>query len=798
MINIKRLFTSFALLFWVYTLSAQEKRAGLVIDSKEMPVESALVIIVDKQSNKTLYTTFTDSLGRYRLNILPSNAVLWINALGYESYSIPFDEVSKKEGLFFTQLTEKIVLLDEVTVQGMPQARMVREGNRFVIDNIENSAYAKGKNAYAFLRYIPVLDVPVFEGNITVAGGGEVSLQINGRRTYLSQEDLLKSIRAEDIERIEVIAHPGAEYSGNISIINVVMKKRADEGLNSYLSLSDKHTSANSQNASYSLSYAVDKTYLTSGVFLGNIRSKDENNNSYRYYDRDFLTEQEEAVNTKIFDASAYVNLDYQWNSRNTLGVRVSAAGRDMNLKDINHTHYCKISQEALDSTYISTIRSTSPSFFSRLNTNLNYTLKTDDKGSTLFVDLDYVLNRPETENHALFDKQTGTASIRESDFIQNNNTSTNAFGLWGHYNHVFNSSTKLNSGISLSGALGKYNHFYGNYRDGAYVSDPNRTNNSTYDDFTMSIYSSFQKNWSEKLITILGLRLESYHAEGLQKEMNEKISRNETYLLPSLFLSYAPSDDHNFAFNASTSVARPKYSELNPFRTYTSPTSYNKGNPNLTINNLYKGGLSYSFFDDYSIDLQCLYVDNISTLFTIPDESNFIVTAPINYGNMLYIFPSFSISKTLFKGYLYLSGDMGYSYRSFNGNAQDIHIDTQSWILSFSANINLFFDKKKTFSSYIDYSYDGSSKNAASSSPADHTLQIAFTKAFSKSTFMLGINKELRNNNKLYYETANYGYTQLKKNFFNLYLTYSISFGNNKVRNINNRSNGEIQERFD
>ncbi|CAK7058722.1 MAG: hypothetical protein PARBA_02149 [Parabacteroides sp.] len=788
---------SLLFLFIACSLQAQNKIQGLVTDLKEVPVESASIIVVNGHNNKTICTTITDSLGRYSIEIPLENSILHINALGYESYSASFSKL-KVDELIFTRLEKKTLLLDEVLVQGRSQARMTREGNKFVIDKIENSPYAKNNNAYTFFRYIPVVDVPVFSGEVTVKGGGRATLQINGKRTHLSMEDMLKSIRAEDIEKIEVIAHPGAEYSGEISIINVVIKKRADEGLKSFLSLSDNYVNVNSINGSYSMSYTRGKTYLTSGIFLADRHAKTDNQNSYRYYDEDFLLEQEGSEKSNFFDVSAFVNLDYKLNPESTLGARISAFGSDVDLKYANQTDYGKVSAKNIDSTFLSTTQTNSSSFFSRLNTNLNYTSKTDEKGSLFLIDLDYIMSRPETKNHSLFDKETSVGIVNESDFIQKNNTTTDGFGLWGRYNHVFDSSTKLNSGVSLTGSLGEYDYFYANHQEGSYISDPNKTNSLSYDDLSAIVYISFQKNWSDKFMTILGLRLANYRAKGLQKETNEKISRNETDLSPSIFLYYAPSDEHDITLNASKSVVYPKYGDLNPFKTYTSPKVYSKGNPDLVANNMYKGGLSYSFFDDYSLDLQGLYVDKISAWFTIPDEDGFIMHTPINYGTMLYIVPSFSASKTFFKGFLYLSGDFDYSYRRFKGHAENIEINFKSWIPSFSLNANIFFDKKKTFYSYLDYSYSGSSKDAASFSPADQRIQIAFTKIFSNSTLMFGFDKELRAKNKLYYETSSYGYTLLRKNYWSLHVTYSISFGNSKVRNINDRSNDEIRSRFD
>ena len=63
--------------------------------------------------------------------------------------------------------------------------------------------------------------------------GQEATVMINGKTSSLSKTDALKSLPAGAVEKVEVITSPGAQYKSSYkSIINIILKKGVDEGLN--------------------------------------------------------------------------------------------------------------------------------------------------------------------------------------------------------------------------------------------------------------------------------------------------------------------------------------------------------------------------------------------------------------------------------------------------------------------------------------------------------------------------------------------------------------------------------------
>lgn len=86
-----------------------------------------------------------------------------------------------------------------------------------------------GADALATTPLIKVDD----NSGVSIAGKSGVAVMINERMLNLSGSELityLKSLRSENIEKIEVITTPPAKYEaqGNSGLINIVLKKNPE------------------------------------------------------------------------------------------------------------------------------------------------------------------------------------------------------------------------------------------------------------------------------------------------------------------------------------------------------------------------------------------------------------------------------------------------------------------------------------------------------------------------------------------------------------------------------------------
>src|SRR5439155_2922167 len=114
-----------------------------------------------------------------------------------------------------------------------------------------------GSTAYELLQKAPGVVVDNND-NILLKGRGGVLVQIDGKNTRLTTEDLadyLKSIQSTDVEAIELISNPSSKYDaeGTAGIINIKLKKNRNFGTNGSITLGYAAGAYSKYNSSLSL-----------------------------------------------------------------------------------------------------------------------------------------------------------------------------------------------------------------------------------------------------------------------------------------------------------------------------------------------------------------------------------------------------------------------------------------------------------------------------------------------------------------------------------------------------------------
>src|SRR5690606_12175931 len=111
-------------------------------------------------------------------------------------------------------------------------------GDRVRIDRrtyaLRDDATAQSTNMYDVLGRIPSVSVAP-SGAVTLLGADNVTIQINGQPVPgTNLEQVLRGITGAEVERIEVITNPSAQYSAAASggIINIITRQRLTGGFN--------------------------------------------------------------------------------------------------------------------------------------------------------------------------------------------------------------------------------------------------------------------------------------------------------------------------------------------------------------------------------------------------------------------------------------------------------------------------------------------------------------------------------------------------------------------------------------
>jgi len=142
-----------------------------------------------------------------------------------------------------------------------------RKADRLVF-NVDASIASQGMDAGETLASVPMLKVDENMGTISITGKSSVNVMINGKMLNLSGTALLnylKSIRSENISKIEVITTPPSKYEaqGNSGLINIILKKNPNLGFSGNISTGLTQRTYFNGTSNGTLNYQTEKLSLS-------------------------------------------------------------------------------------------------------------------------------------------------------------------------------------------------------------------------------------------------------------------------------------------------------------------------------------------------------------------------------------------------------------------------------------------------------------------------------------------------------------------------------------------------------
>lgn len=225
-----------ALLVSIATL-AQSEIKGKIIDDKQKPIKGATILLLQSSDSSLVKSALTNELGVFTITA-PANQqfLLLVNVIGFSKIFQPIQINGTQTLLPDLQLKINENILAEVTVTAK-KPFLEQRADKLVV-NVENSATAAGSSALEILQKVP--GVIVMNDKITLAGKSSVNILIDGRSSqYTDINQVLASMGASNIEKIELMANPGARYdAAGGAVINIILKKNANLGTNGTISVS--------------------------------------------------------------------------------------------------------------------------------------------------------------------------------------------------------------------------------------------------------------------------------------------------------------------------------------------------------------------------------------------------------------------------------------------------------------------------------------------------------------------------------------------------------------------------------
>ena len=185
-----------------------EDVGGRVIDAQGelLPFVSVALLTAD---STYIQGATSDVDGYFQIMTTDACCILRFSYIGYRTKYV--DVRSSEIGTI--QMEQDQTMLNEIVVKGqMPKTKLT--GNS-MITTIQGTILCQSGTAKEMLAKVPGMTLK--GEDLEVLGKGTPVFYINGRK--MRDKDELKRLRSEEIQSVEVITNPGAEYDATISAV---------------------------------------------------------------------------------------------------------------------------------------------------------------------------------------------------------------------------------------------------------------------------------------------------------------------------------------------------------------------------------------------------------------------------------------------------------------------------------------------------------------------------------------------------------------------------------------------------
>lgn len=561
------------------TTLREYKIKGVVIDSKNVPVPYANVLLYAGSDSVTTKGTTSDAEGRFETSATPGSYYLKISFLSYQTKTISDIKIINS-GIVLDKivLTEDSQLLHEVVVTGQKSEMQLSLDKK--VFNVGSDITNLGGSAADILNNVPSVSVEM-DGSVSLRGSQNVRILIDGKPSGLvglKSTDALRQLQGDIIEKVEVITNPSARYdaAGEVGIINLVLKKNRNKGLNGVFTANAGYPLY--YGGSYSINYRKDRLNFFSNYGLS-YRTDPGKGNTYQKYsgvDTSFIFNEKTTGLHRGLSNNITLGIDYYFTEKSilTASFLYENAG-EKSTRTIDYTDYTG------DNTFIqSTSREeTEKATENNLEAALSYKKKFERKDQEFTIDFKWMQT---TEPNKSYIKQYNALGI--NDLNERSGTGEDEYNylIQADYVHPFMNNLKLETGVKSNLRIVNSNYFY-ERQDNLlnWISLPAYVNDLSYNEKIHAAY--IMSSYEFKNISIqAGLRGEFSDIKTELKKTNETNQRTYLDLFPSTSFSYKLNDKNTLQLSYSRRLNRPNFRELMPYEGFGDSRILEQGNPDL------------------------------------------------------------------------------------------------------------------------------------------------------------------------------------------------------------------------
>lgn len=533
---------------------------GVVMDETFREPIPYATISVNSPEGELITGAVSSMDGSFTIDKLPEGKYsVTVQFMGFKSYSSELVISSREKDIEIGTIFLEAEVSQLETVEVVAERSTIEQRIDRKVINVGKDLTTVGPSASDIMGNLPSLTVDQ-DGNIAMRGNENVRILVDGKPTSIPAAQLLKQIPSTSIKSIELITNPSAKYDpeGMSGIINIILHKNANLGLNGNLNTGVTRGEYTRYNGSLNLNYRSGKFN-----FYGNLGTNGGESQQLGKIDN-FTNNSSENIRFHN-DRESYLykaGVDFYLNDKNTFSIYT------------NQNFFYGDPLGEVDIIFDGNPESNIYQDFFLENTNISRTYNFDYKrdfrkeGHNIELEVDY--NTVDQTELARFEFEGDASSFSNyRDEVRDDLTNT-TINL--DYVNPLNQQTKLEIGAEarVRNSTNDYQSTNENLAAALYK----------YDNNIYSFYTTFGQTL-EKWSYQLGARLESYDVEAILN--NEKIFEDDYITAyPTAFLSYKLSERRSLQLSYGRRVDRPGLHQVNPVREFSTPRITAVGNPLL------------------------------------------------------------------------------------------------------------------------------------------------------------------------------------------------------------------------
>ena len=284
---------------------------GKVVDEAGNPVPYANVAVLSKSDSTVVCGVVTQEDGTFNIVTNETDGIMMVAMLGYKTvYLAPVD------GAVITLSDDMQMLEGAVASAVMPKTKLTGEGLQ---TSVRGSVLENAGSANDVLAKTPGLIKG--QNGLEVIGKGSPMVYINGRRVSDASE--LDRLQSNEIQSVEVITNPGAQYDATVqAVVRIRTIRRLGDGFGFNLNASDAQSlrwaKGNDPFGAINVNYRTGGVDIFGGVNYSRNTSRQESDLQKQTFGRtatgdDWLFENKGTLLNVYFGSTLYGNAGVNW-----------------------------------------------------------------------------------------------------------------------------------------------------------------------------------------------------------------------------------------------------------------------------------------------------------------------------------------------------------------------------------------------------------------------------------------------------------------------------------------------------